>query len=267
MISFDHCFVRRFSRKKYQALDRFGFNTNVDYCVEHEGRQFCRFIKIKNSYLEFIDIPNYRFFLTVLRKNNELPCGTGISFRLDSSLRYRYKMLKEGFVKYGIKFIHKNYEWKKDSKSKLPGWNFLTFEREIIEGMNIWFTEYEDTPARKRRQSVLRTDHSNKVTDVCGLIIDFPNEKAKHNLRKMLRISAEEDPIFLNSRFKIYEFSKHSLPCLKFKKTPLKAVLLKTKNWKETKRWCQKCAQVDFDGKRAIHIPLLKTSYDILVIE
>ena len=64
------------------------------------------------------------------------------------------------------KYGHKNYRWKEDSKSRLPGWNFVTFRRPTFKNIFAWFTEYEPNPYKK---PVKNPRHPNTAYGIYGL--------------------------------------------------------------------------------------------------
>lgn len=142
MIFFDHVYTGDHGFRFLKKLEKFGF-TLVPTTTEHPGRHFCRFIKFpapettrKAQYLEF-----------VWGKARRVRHG-GYCFGSSGKLeRYQKKLERDG--RYKSKLQHKNYDWKKDNKSRLPGWNFLTFQKLGLPGVNPWFTEYEPRPGQK----------------------------------------------------------------------------------------------------------------------
>lgn len=67
--------------------------------------------------------------------------------------------------KLNTEFVHKNYDWKKDDKSRLPGWNFVNFKDTRIRSFYPWITEYEPHPLRKPRKI---KSHPNGVNKIVG---------------------------------------------------------------------------------------------------
>src|SRR5690606_317684 len=130
--------------------------------MEHPGKAFCRFITFKGEnprkrfYLEFVSIGR--------GGDTSFDCP-GISFGYQTNLEKFYKKINNNFPS---KYTHRNYEWKKNEKDHLPGWNFLTFDKPIIKNVNAWFTEYEATNKSKKMKS---PRHKNAVNSLHGLIL------------------------------------------------------------------------------------------------
>ncbi len=64
------------------------------------------------------------------------------------------------------KYKHRNYDWAKDGKSRLPGWNFLTFAKPRFKNVFVRFTEYEPVPGRR---PLKRPRHPNTAREIWGL--------------------------------------------------------------------------------------------------
>jgi hypothetical protein len=88
-----------------------------------------------------------------------------VSVRCGGPLKKYFNSIK---ARKGIqaKYIHKNYTWKKVSKSALPGWNFVTFARPAFKNLYPWFTEYEPNPGKKR---VPPPPHPNTAQAIAGI--------------------------------------------------------------------------------------------------
>src|SRR5690606_12294588 len=97
-----------------KSLLSFGFS-KVEGDVEHPGKHFCSFIEFRTpnndrAYLEFIHVG----------RGGKAIDHTGLSFRYEHDLKNYYKKLKAR-VPFKTFYIHKNYEWKKNSVDYLPG--------------------------------------------------------------------------------------------------------------------------------------------------
>jgi hypothetical protein len=107
------------------------------------------------NYLEFVNVGNGG------KKVNK----PGVSLRYEGKLKDYFESTKR---QRGLKaqYIHKNYDWKKDAKSALPGWNFVAFRRPVFKSIYPWFTEYEPRPGKKRTQPKL---HPNTAQYISGM--------------------------------------------------------------------------------------------------
>lgn len=157
-LRFDHIYTMDINHKFMKKLEQAGF-TLAKHTVEHPGKHFCRFIMIKKigadgkQYLEFVHIG----------KGGVDWGKAGLSLASDSSLKKVDSKLKNKGLT--TKFLHKNYDWKKDSVSQLPGWNFVTFPNHKSE-IYTWITEYERSPQRKPTKI---PKHKNRVEYFVGL--------------------------------------------------------------------------------------------------
>jgi len=170
MIYFDHTYTLDMNHKFHKRLQRMGFVLDPTE-VEHPGKQFCRFILLRNpknprkrTYLEFIHVG----------RGGEAHHKPGISFGWSKELKkFHAKLVKER--RYKAKYFHKNYDWKTDSRAKLPGWNFLMFQGLQMPGLFPWLTEYEPSPKRKR---TIPPKHRNGVHAHKGFELEL-NKKDK----------------------------------------------------------------------------------------
>lgn len=155
-IRFDHTYTNDQSHKFLKKLMDLGF-TKVARDVEHPGKHFCSFIEFltpnrDRAYLEFINVGR-----------GGVPVNhTGLSFRYEKNLKQYYTKLKDK-VPFKTFYMHKNYDWKKNSVDYLPGWNFLDFKGTGFRSLQPWFTEYEN---RKKLKKM--TTHKNKVSMLTG---------------------------------------------------------------------------------------------------
>lgn len=160
-IGFDHSYTEDMGHKFLKALGKAGF-VLAENQVEHPGKQFCRFIMFRHgpgrNYLEFVHVG----------KGGERVDKPGVSLHYAGPLKKYFESIKK---RKGLKakYIHKNYEWKRDSKSALPGWNFVTFSRPAFKNIYPWFTEYELRPGKKR---VLPQPHPNTAQYVAGIELE-----------------------------------------------------------------------------------------------
>ncbi len=159
MINFDHCYTEDMGHKFFKTLECAGF-TLSEHQVEHSGKNFCRFImfnhgKTEKVYLEFVNVG----------KGGKRMDKPGLSLNCSGLLKKHFNIVKR---QKGVaaKYIHKNYQWKKDSKSRLPGWNFITFSKPQFKNLYTWFTEYD---LRSERKQLAVLPHPNTAFRVAGL--------------------------------------------------------------------------------------------------
>lgn len=168
-IRFDHSYSTDQNFKFRMKLGKAGFYL-PDYEVEHPGKRFCRFIPFLQKsiagyqYLEFIHTGKGGNF-----KN--LP---GMSVGALSSLKKFNTLL----TKQGLKteFVHKNYNWKENSKDTLPGWNFVTFKRKM--NVYTWMTEYEPLKNGKSRKRI-QVRHPNGAHKIMAFDFTLSTEDIK----------------------------------------------------------------------------------------
>lgn len=160
-INFDHSYTEDIGHRFFKALGRAGFSLS-EHRMAHPGKHFCRFIIFeqaggKKAYLEFVSVGH----------GGKRVTKPGISLRCAGPLaKYFDRVKKQTGV--AAKYVHRNYEWKKDSKSKLPGWNFLTFSRPQFKNIYPWFTEYEPRPGVKRLAAAA---HLNTASTISGVVL------------------------------------------------------------------------------------------------
>lgn len=179
MIRFDHMYTNDPHHRFHKRLEKLGFKLSENR-TEHPGRQFCRFIafqperKSDRCYLEFVNV----------KKGGEKIKCPGLSLGFTGKLeRLHLRLTRKTTLK--PRFIHKNYDWKKDSKSRLPGWNFVTFKGLGIRGFFPWMTEYERSPHRppQNRRPIVR--HPNGARRIIGLELEV-NARGRYFFDQLL---------------------------------------------------------------------------------
>ena len=132
---FDHTYIKSFTGEEYLSLGERGFILDPSE-MEHPGSQHCRFIKfgLKNPsaaqkfhYLEFVHLKDFEHH----RKVEEADAGErltdanllipGLSLRCAYGLKEVFESRRDELATFEPTFIHKNYEWKKDAVTMLPG--------------------------------------------------------------------------------------------------------------------------------------------------
>lgn len=169
----DHCYNVDQNHRFLKKLEKLGFTLDKSI-MEHPGKAFCRFIMFKgeNSTNRF-----YPEFVTIGRDGLHFT-NPGLSFGHETNLEKFYQKINK---KFSATFSHKNYEWKKNNKDQLPGWNFIKFEKPIIKKINTWFTEYEVG----RRKKLYIPKHKNAVQSLHGLVLSL-SKKSQRNLEELI---------------------------------------------------------------------------------
>ena len=232
-INFDHSYTEDMGHKFLKVLGKAGF-VLAENEVEHPGKQFCRFIMFKHgagrNYLEFVHVG----------KGGERVDKPGVSLHYGGQLKEYFKSIKK---QRGLKaqYIHKNYEWKKDSKSALPGWNFVTFSQPVFKNIYPWFTEYEPRPGKKRASPKA---HPNTAQFISGMeLIVRGSDRLK--LEKIFGKAFHGNGVSLGD-FHLYINSGNS--------TRISALVIKCKDLNRFARVAKIGAKVIWQGRNAVLI-------------
>lgn len=247
-INFDHSYTEDIGHKFFKALGRAGFSLS-EHRMAHPGKHSCRFIMFeqaggKKAYLEFVDVG----------RGGKRVNRSGISLRCEGPLKKYFDSVKK---QKGVtaKYIHRNYEWKKDAKSKLPGWNFLSFAKPQFKNIYPWFTEYEPRPGAKRRPIEA---HPNSASVISGVVLSA-RKADKPKLEKVFGRSLTGKSVSLGGIQLIVEPANT---------TRISALVIKCKDLKRFKRLSKIKSSVLWQGKEAaiIHNPD-RRMWDIVVVE
>jgi hypothetical protein len=171
----------------------------------------------------------------------------------EKSLEKFYNQLKKD-KKLSVEFFHKNYEWKKDSKSRLPGWNFLSFKKIGIRSFHPWMTEYEPYSKRKIRK---KPNHPNGVQGIKGFVFSVNHDGEKFFstlLGKKLSKS-----IFLSCGTEVF-FEKG-------KNNRFEKVILQAKSIKKVLREFDPDDEIEFHGKTSALIKNPSRGWDIVITD
>lgn len=241
-VSFDHCYQSTFSIQDYHQLQKRGFEID-DYVVEHPGKIFCRFLRFNKQagadqpterfqYLEFVEVTDLSALKATYTTevSDQVALRPGFSLRCDENLKALYDVANQKLPELKPEYIHKNYRWKEDSTSALPGWNFLSFDLPVVKDTYVWWTEYE--PDSKRPQLKVYS-HPNSVDQFHGFYWDLPLSELK-KLQILTQGEIQEGCLVLNDGLKIYTSDSKDLPeaLLKTSKSyPFSAVILTCTNW------------------------------------
>lgn len=233
-----------------KKLGKLGFAVS-DHEVEHPGRKFCRFIFFKAqggareyACLEFIHT----------KPGGSLIRKPGLSFGFAGGLEdFHRKLKKKG--RYKSKFFHKNYEWKKDSVSRLPGWNMLTFPGLGLSSLFPWMTEFEPRPGVKPAKR--EVGHANGCKFIHGFVLELDRKGEaffSHLLGKKLQARTR-----MRCGTMLY--------VSRAKKTRLKAVVLKCKSVPRFVKKYGGDGEGEFFGKPAARIANpVRGMWDLLLV-
>jgi hypothetical protein len=235
-IYFDHVNCEDKNHKFINTLENKGFTLSADE-VEHPGKRHCRFIMFvdknnsKFNYLEFINVGN----------GGVSHRRVGLSFGYRVELKKLYQSVSK---KISSNFIHKNYQWKVNSKDSLPGWNFLTFKNTGMRNIYTWFTEYEPDPARLKKQKLKTTKHPNSVYEVHGIEMSL-SKKGKESFgtilgRKLASVNTMKDGTTL------YVKEGNTNRC--------ERVILRCKDFKKAQKLIRPDEEIEFMGEPALLI-------------
>jgi hypothetical protein len=270
-MQFDHCYQKLDASEPYFALAERGFSLSSDM-TEHPGRQLCRFIRFNRSalstlsrpqYLEFVELADFEALRSTYPKDTteDVLREPGFSLAADKRLEEVYRFNFAAFEKFQPTYSHKNYAWKHDDKSELPGWNFLEFAKPIVNGMNVWCTEYEPNPNRQVAQKV--EPHANTANQIRGFIWNVsPHEAAAFAQLSDSQVVdnkmnlADGSTIFLDQNF----------GGANKKQTSFSAVILGCSDWDMFCREAKPDKIIDWQNQKAAVIEFGPTGWDIVVV-
>ncbi|HOI42329.1 MAG TPA: hypothetical protein PK523_05225 [Elusimicrobiales bacterium] len=247
-VNFDHSYTEDMGHKFFKALGRAGFRLSENQ-VAHPGKNFCRFITFdrgdgRAAYLEFVDVG----------RGGKRVNKAGISLRYSGPLKKYFDRVKKGRgVK--VKYVHRNYAWKKDSKSRLPGWNFLTFVKPVFKNLFPWFTEYEPRPSVKR---LAPPKHPNTAGRLFGVVL-AARAQDRPKLETVFGRSLAGRRVNLGGIQLIIETSKT---------TRLSALVIECRDFKRFTRSAKVKSPVLWEGRKAALIRNPdRRMWDIIVVE
>jgi hypothetical protein len=221
-----------------------GFVLNPE-TVEHPGKAFCRFLMFscpeisgrKAQYLEFVhcDEKAYR--------------SPGLLLGYSGSLK-RFAQRLEPML--DVNFFHKNYDWKKNSKDYLPGWNFLTFKNLGFRTLNAYFIQYERGPKRHKRPA---PKHPNGVVSIHA--IEFVTNKRGLSFFQKIFGPRWKEKIRVHNSFLFFKRGK---------RTDLTRVILKSKDIDRFIASYDIDKEIEWNGRRAALIANPSGKWDIVII-
>ncbi len=245
-LRFDHTYSADQNFKFLKKLGEAGFILDKRK-VEHPGKSFCKFIilplvKNKKQYLEFVHVG---------KGGEKVKAGFSLS-----AVKKLASMAKKLNQKIPTHYHHKNYDWKKNSKARLPGWNFIMFPKHKSK-IFTWITEYEPNKNRKN-QKVEDSNHPNGVYR----IVEFNMHLSPADIKLFKNLfGSPSGNQFCLPEGRIINFSRS-------KTSRMVSIVMATKNLKmlvQNYRWDRLVA---YNGRPAVLIknPNLKM-WDVVILE
>ncbi|MCB0392044.1 MAG: hypothetical protein KDD58_12185 [Bdellovibrionales bacterium] len=151
--------------------------------------------------------------------------------------------------------MHRNYEWKKDSQSRLPGWNFLRFKKTGIRSYITWLTEYKKNPRIKRKTKA--PIHKNTVYKLLKIELDL-NIKGQFFYGKLFSKPLKQN-IFLSCKTKINFKSA--------KTNSFKKIVLACRDLDKFHKYAKSAVHIKYEGETAAFIKNPSRGWDIIVVE
>jgi hypothetical protein len=238
--------------------------------VNHPGQQRCEFIL-------FRPVPEQLTYLEFCHHDPSLPKDQvefgkdprdhwpGFSLKASQNLEAFFQSRKNDFADFKPNFEHKNYNWAEDNTSRLPGWNFLKFDHDPVNGIVIWVTEYEKRPNPISQEPII---HPNHVKGIVGMIWKNVSPKQRKDLQLITMGRAEGDRLILADGTWIHFVDESSAlsKTLGEKNSPYLAVVLAVDSMSEFKRVAKPDLITQFQGQDAAIIKL-GAGWDIIAIE
>lgn len=268
---FDHCYQKLDTSEQYFALADRGFSLVSDM-TEHSGRQLCRFLRFeprnpaivsRAQYLEFIELADFEALRATYPKGTADVVLREPGFSLAARFRLEevYRSNLAAFERFQPRYSHKNYAWKQDDRSELPGWNFLEFSKPIINGMNVWCTEYEPNPDRATPQKV--EPHANSANEIRGFIWNLSSKDAA-------AFALLSDSKVVDNRISLLDgstiFLDQTFASTDKKRTTFSAVVLGCADWDMFCREAKPDKVIVWQNQKAALIELGPTGWDIVVV-
>ncbi len=244
--------------------------------VEHPGGLQCRFIRVeKGAYLEFCQITDWQQYKVFSESDSGKSLSEkellvpGLSLRSNSGLKDFYTELKN--KNFEVEFEHKNYDWLKDQLPEYKdrpirlGWNFVTFEKPLIDTVFAWITEYERDPNKKKASVEKKLTHENTVTNFVGFIFSAKTRMEKFSTL----VDADRQPhdlSFDNKKMIFVDKNKFAQGLFKDKYSDYLAIILKAQSLKAIKQVAQPDQIIELHGKETAVLKLKDFMWDIVVV-
>jgi hypothetical protein len=236
--------------------------------VPHDGGQFSRFLLFDDGkYLEFIDIPDRAVFDAMLASRGRLPHATALSFKIEGAVEPFFQEMRAAFPGHGAIFEHKNPPQQMEGASeRLPGWNFIRFEKPLIPDAEIWCTEVEPRPGPKPKPAA--ASHPNGASRVLGVVLGTNPSDGLSALERLTGRSARDGVLTLDDGTRLWGAAQHPALAASFdgNRAALKAVVLEAEDLAAFKERSGAKERIEFSGRDATVLRGPDGAFDILVV-
>ncbi|HET9241229.1 MAG TPA: hypothetical protein VFO10_28450 [Oligoflexus sp.] len=273
---FDHCYRSIEGDSVYKELQERGFLLNPEPII-HPGRLKCQFLHFRSpvdkfSYLEFL-----------FRDGTLQPAGpeeelihAGFALKIDRNLDEVFSVFKRDFDWLKPKFEHRNYDRAADESQRLPGWNFLTFEQQPIDDIEVWIIEYEQRLSlaeeelkERRRRALALCDHPNSARYILGFIWDGRQSKDFDNFAKLSFAKSSNASLRLEggTSIRIVQEGATERRYFRDKTGTFLAVVIGVESLDSFVREANPDDMVEVFGMKGARIRLGRDSWDIVAVE
>ena len=280
--AFDLAANRSLTKREYFALKDRGFNL-LPIEKSHPGSHLCRFLLFKNptqisssvqtqrQYLEFcevLDVDSAKSYFESINANQDEHFSSVFYLSCNAGLSTFFHSRKNQFSNFGINFLHKNYDWKVNSEDYLPGWNFIYFKKNLVNGIQCSLAEYEHS-LESNAPDASYTIHPNSVFKIMGVIWTIESEEQLQPLCQLISKQVSTGEIELDDGTKIWITTKLStkIDHVFTKKTSFSAVVLACKSFDTCLSYFGNGDIITFLNKRAILIKHPEEMWDIVITE
>lgn len=221
-VHFDHTYntVHDFNFKEQLSLAGFTLDSKT---TEHPGSLLCHFVRIGQAeladhppYLEFCYIQDKNAYLEEQKTDPDFDSKNpaprfqikGLSFGYSGDFRRYIEILKQSYPQITAEHTHKNYDWKTNSKDRLPGWNFVEFSKMPLPGdFYVWFTSNDPRPNQDQNNRPKEFRHKNGAARIVGSVIDLRAPEAAHFVQAITFKRFVDDQLILDDGFRIINFA------------------------------------------------------------
>ena len=193
----------------------------------------------------------------------------GYSIRASSALKAYSASIPPDF---DPEYVHKNYDWIKNSTDYLPGWNFVSFKKELVQDLYVWLTEYEPSEEKERNNPFDPEEyaHKNTAKHILGHLSNFEQEDFENFIKVTnATIDTQNSAIVLSDVCKIW-FDAHKY-CDKdlfaTKCRPLWAVIIGCEDLNTFKEFAKPDYETKIHGKLAYGLKFPDYGYDIIAVD
>ena len=198
-IIFDHAH-KQCPLKSYNALAKHGLLVDPNKITQHPPKDICRFVHLRNGYLEFIE--DRSFFGPLKRFLGITMPGFCLALEDDGDLEAFSKT--ERLQQFEPYTYRRPYDWKSGKTG--PGWTFLKFKKPIISGVNLWLIHYDKVESGAKKSQ----KNDAFVTEVTFL---YKTKADIENFEALTGVVSKDDVVHfdnINFRFKKWDFQKRT---------------------------------------------------------